>query len=213
MTHVRLPIDPDGTNSAASRPNTAAARSCSRFSVGIFEKHVVADLGFRHRTAHGGRRPGDGIGAQIDREAWSPNDGRGDGCLSRLGRTGGALGDSGELPHHDPRGLIVVALVPPRAALDPPAVLTLVVEQRAAPAAHVVFELYLRVLLHTPFRLRPAGSGSLKKPVFLGLFWLEIRAKRRSYSTAARSAGGRPRRRGPGAPCTGHSALRSAAIP
>jgi hypothetical protein len=58
-------------------------------------------------------------------------------------------GNSGELTHHNPRRLIVVALVPPGAALDPPAVFPLVVEQRAAPAAHVVFELYLRILLHT----------------------------------------------------------------
>jgi hypothetical protein len=59
------------------------------------------------------------------------------------------LRDSGELTHDDPRGLIIVAFVPPKAAFDPPAILALVVEQSAAPAAHVVFELYLRILLHT----------------------------------------------------------------
>ena len=36
----------------------------------------------------------------------------------------------------------------PGAALDPPAVLALIVEQRAASAAHVIFEPYLRILLH-----------------------------------------------------------------
>ena len=65
-----------------------------------------------------------------------------------VGSSQARLRDSGKLTHHDSRGLIIVALVPPRAALDPPAVLPLVVEQGAAPAAHVVFELYLRVLLH-----------------------------------------------------------------
>ena len=66
------------------------------------------------------------------------------------GRTRRALRDSRELAHHDPRGLIVVALVPPRAALYPPAVLALIVEQRAAAAAHLVLELDLGVLLHIP---------------------------------------------------------------
>jgi hypothetical protein len=57
-------------------------------------------------------------------------------------------GDSGKLAHYDPRGLIVIALMPPRAAFDPPAILALVVEQRAASAAHVILEPYLRILLH-----------------------------------------------------------------
>ena len=59
------------------------------------------------------------------------------------------LRDPGDLTHHDSRGLVVIALVPPEATLDPPPVLTLIVEQRAAPAAHVVFEFYLGILLHT----------------------------------------------------------------
>ena len=58
------------------------------------------------------------------------------------------LGDSGDLAHHDSRGLVVIALVPPEPVLDPPTVLPLIIEQRAAPAAHVVFEFYLRILLH-----------------------------------------------------------------
>jgi hypothetical protein len=58
------------------------------------------------------------------------------------------LRDSCELPYYDPRGLIVVAFVPPQTALDPPAVFTLVIEQCSAPAAYVVFEFYLRILLH-----------------------------------------------------------------
>jgi hypothetical protein len=57
-------------------------------------------------------------------------------------------GDPGELAHYNPGRLIVVALVPPEAALDPPAVFPLIVEQDAAPAANLVFELYLRILLH-----------------------------------------------------------------
>ena len=59
------------------------------------------------------------------------------------------LGDPGDFTHHDPRGLVVIALVPPEPVLDPPTVLPLIIEQRAAPAAHVVFELYLGILLHT----------------------------------------------------------------
>jgi hypothetical protein len=58
------------------------------------------------------------------------------------------LGDPGELPYYYPGGLIVVALMPPQTALDPPAVFALVVEQGSAPAAYVIFEFYLRVLLH-----------------------------------------------------------------
>lgn len=68
--------------------------------------------------------------------------------MSRCDADSARSGDSGQLAHHDPRGLIVVALMPPEATLDPPAVFPLIVEQRAASAAHVVFELYLRVLLH-----------------------------------------------------------------
>jgi hypothetical protein len=69
-----------------------------------------------------------------------------DVCRARLRESSG---DSGELAHHDPGGLIVVTFVPPEAAFDPPAVFPLIVEQNAAPAADLVFELYLRVLLHT----------------------------------------------------------------
>ena len=68
--------------------------------------------------------------------------------MSRCEAERARSGDSGQPAHHDSRGLIVVALMPPEAALDPPAVFPLIVEQRAASAAHVVFELYLRVLLH-----------------------------------------------------------------
>jgi hypothetical protein len=59
-----------------------------------------------------------------------------------------ALGDSGELTDYDPGRLVVLTLVPPHATLDPPAVFALIVEQDAATAAHLVFELDLRVLLH-----------------------------------------------------------------
>jgi len=59
------------------------------------------------------------------------------------------LRDPGDPTHYDSRGLVVIALVPPEAALDPPPVFPLIVEQRAAPAAHVVFEFYLGILLHT----------------------------------------------------------------
>ena len=59
------------------------------------------------------------------------------------GEPAGSLGDSGELTHDNPRGLIVVAFVPPEATFYPPAVFALVIEQGATPAAHVVLELYL----------------------------------------------------------------------
>lgn len=87
--------------------------------------------------------------------------------------TNGRSGDAGDLTHHDARGLVVVALVPPEAALDPPPVLPLIVEQRAASAAHVVFEFYLGVLLHTHLdcargTLVPGTNG------ISGLFRLEV---------------------------------------
>ena len=69
-----------------------------------------------------------------------------DVCRDSAGRA--CLRDPGELTHHDTGRLVVVALVPPRPALDPPAVFPLIVEQRAAPAAHVVLEPYLGILLH-----------------------------------------------------------------
>ena len=68
------------------------------------------------------------------------------------------LGDSRELAHHDTRRLIVVAFMPPQTALHPPAVFTLVVEERTAPAAHVVFEPYLRVLLHNHLDCVPQAA-------------------------------------------------------
>lgn len=63
---------------------------------------------------------------------------------------GGRLGQSDrELSNDNPSRLVVAALVPPRPLLDPPAVLPLVVEEHAAPTAHVVFQFGLMVLLHT----------------------------------------------------------------
>ena len=87
-----------------------------------------------------------------------------DVCRGSAGRA--CLGDPGELAHHDPSGLVVVALVPPQPALDPPAVFPLIVEQGAAPAAHVVFELYLGILLHIHLDCGRPASGSLPKTVF-----------------------------------------------
>lgn len=58
-----------------------------------------------------------------------------------------ALGHSRQFPHHDAGRLIVVALVPPDALLDPPAILALVVEQHSTSRTYVVLELYLKSLL------------------------------------------------------------------
>ena len=94
----------------------------------------------------------------------------------------GRLRDSRQLTHDDSRRLIVVALMPPQTALDPPAVFALVVEEGAAPAAHVVFEFYLRVLLHTYLDCDRPGLVPWKTGFFM-VFLGQNRAKRRSYST------------------------------
>ena len=52
-----------------------------------------------------------------------------------------------ELSDHDARRLALVALVPPEAVFQPPAILALVVEQHAAAAADVVLQFYVRILL------------------------------------------------------------------
>jgi hypothetical protein len=77
-----------------------------------------------------------------------------------------ALGDYGELTHDNPGRLIVVALVPPEAAFYPPAVLSLIIEQGAAPAAHVIFELDLGILLHTHLDCRPPAPVPSKSRFF-----------------------------------------------
>ena len=76
------------------------------------------------------------------------------------------LRDPRELAHHDARRLIVVTLMPPQTALDPPAVLPLIVEQGAAAAAYVVLEFYLGILLHTPLDCRRLGLVPSKKWFF-----------------------------------------------
>ncbi len=76
-----------------------------------------------------------------------------DRCRAVRGGRAGArvekLSDSGQLTDNNPRRLVVTALVPPRPALDPPAILALIVEKHTTPSAHVVFQLYGEVLLHT----------------------------------------------------------------
>src|SRR6266487_1837930 len=52
-----------------------------------------------------------------------------------------------ELSDHDARRLALVALVPPEAVFQPPAILALIVEQHAAAAADVVLQFYVRILL------------------------------------------------------------------
>ena len=88
----------------------------------------------------------------------------GDG-LKRMG-----LRDSRQLSHDDTGRLVVVALVPPEALLNPPAVLALVVEEHAAAAADVVFQPYLKILLHAYLDFAGAdpvpgtGSKSMETP-------------------------------------------------
>jgi hypothetical protein len=62
-----LAIVPLGSQSAASLPSSAATVSWSRFDRRVLAVLVVADGRRRHRRAHLGRRPGDGVGAQVDR--------------------------------------------------------------------------------------------------------------------------------------------------
>src|SRR5688572_23597903 len=85
----------------------------------------------------------------------------------------GCLRDPRKLTYHYPRGLIVVAFVPPQTALDPPAVFALIVEQGSTPAAHVVFEFYLRVLLHNHLDCRSPVSVPCES--FLALFGLKFK--------------------------------------
>src|SRR5688572_11103577 len=135
IKHVRLPIDPDGTKSPASRPNSNAARACSMLTVGSSRNtsSPTSASAIARRMAAEGRVT---VSERKSIVGMKPYDGREGRRLSRLN---GWLpsGDSGELAHDDPRGLVVIALMPPEAALDPPAVLSLIVEQRAASAAHV----------------------------------------------------------------------------
>lgn len=91
-----------------------------------------------------------------------------------------SLGDSRELTNDNSGRLIVLAFVHPDAALDPPAVFALVIKQDAAPAAHVIFESYLGILLHTYLDCTFRGLVPLEKWFFSGFschsgsFGLEI---------------------------------------
>ena len=156
---------PDGTKSAASRPKTAAARSCSRFSVGILEKDVVADLGLGHGSAHGGGRTGDGVGAQID-GTHEPNHGRGCRRLrdsrALLTRPSGACE-----PQSGQAGRPCTRATTTRAQST----------SRSHPGRRTAcrtgrtrwyFQLYLGILLHIYFRLQVTASGSLRKRFFQG---------------------------------------------
>ena len=61
-----LAIDPVGVNSAASKPNSPATRSCSACDGRVLAVDVVADLGLGHRAAHALGGAGDGVGAEVD---------------------------------------------------------------------------------------------------------------------------------------------------
>jgi len=50
------------------------------------------------------------------------------------------LGNARKLANHDPGRLVLVALVPPDTLFYPPAILTLVIEQHATSAAHVILQ-------------------------------------------------------------------------
>ena len=54
--HVRFPIVPDGTNRRGFAAEDLGGAFLQAIDGGIFEKHVVADFGFRHRAAHFGGR-------------------------------------------------------------------------------------------------------------------------------------------------------------
>ena len=64
---IALPIVPEGTKSAASMPSISAAFCLEAVDGRVLAVDVVADLGLGHGLAHLGRRPGDGVGAQVDR--------------------------------------------------------------------------------------------------------------------------------------------------
>src|SRR5688572_30466509 len=87
----------------------------------------------------------------------------------------GCLRDPRKLTYHYPRGLIVVAFMPPQTALDPPAVFALIIEQGSTPAAHVVFKFYLRVLLHIHLDCANPGLVPCQIGFFLAYFWSNSR--------------------------------------
>src|SRR5688572_7065454 len=107
------------------------------------------------------------------------------------------LSDSGQLTNNNPRRLVVTALVPPRPALDPPAILALVVEKHTTPSAHVVFQLYGEVLLHTHLDcaappLVPGRTGLFL--CFCGFCWANRRfeGQRRSIHAVPEACRARP---------------------
>ena len=66
MTHVRLPIDPGRDKQRRLAPEERRRALLQQVERGIFEKHVVADLGLGHGTPHRGGGTGHGVGPQID---------------------------------------------------------------------------------------------------------------------------------------------------
>ena len=62
-----MPIEPLATKRPASLPSSSAARFLEGVDGRVVAEDVVADLGVGHRPAHGLRRMGDGVAAQIDR--------------------------------------------------------------------------------------------------------------------------------------------------
>ena len=61
-----LAMVPDGTNTAASLPTRSAKRLLEGVDRRVLAVDVVADLGVGHGPAHLRRRPGDGVGAEVD---------------------------------------------------------------------------------------------------------------------------------------------------
>ena len=207
MTHVRLPIEPDGTNSAASRPKTSAARACSRLTVGSSRNtsSPTSASAMARRIAAEGRVT---VSERRSIGGMRPNDGRGSRCLSRLGGAGVLTRPWGAYaPRYGQAGRrrTRATITPFRSTSRFPPI----VKQRAAPAAHVVFELYLGILLHIHLDCRGWPLVPCQKRFFRA-FRAQNRARRRSYSSAARSGGVHLRRRGRGAPCSSRSAPRPA---
>ena len=64
---ISLPIVPDGTKSAASKPRQLGRALLQAVDGRVLAVDVVADLGLGHGPAHLGRGPGDGVGAEVDR--------------------------------------------------------------------------------------------------------------------------------------------------
>ena len=63
---ISLPMTPDGTQSAASKPSSCGGGLLQAVDGGVLAVDVVADLRLGHGPPHLGRGAGDGVGAQVD---------------------------------------------------------------------------------------------------------------------------------------------------